>query len=107
VSELEAVIRRIVREELERLLRERAAPAPATPELISIGDAAARLGMSRSFIRAAIREGRLPIERIGRAVRLRPADVDALRTRRRDAVAPGARTTAEIADAIMARKRKR
>lgn len=34
--------------------------------------------MSVSYVRGAIREGRLPSVRIGRAVRLRPLDVDAV-----------------------------
>lgn len=52
--------------------------APAEPEWISVAAAAERIAMSQKFIRAAIADGRLPSKRFGSALRVRPADVDAL-----------------------------
>lgn len=74
---LEDLVRRIVREELDA--RDRDA---GDADLITTEQAAARLGMSPSYIRDARRAGRLPAKRIGRAVRFAIADVDALATKR-------------------------
>ncbi len=81
MNELEAVIvelvKRALREELPAALAElRATSEPAA--LLTVGQAAARVGMSTSYIRAAISAGRLPARRIGRAVRLAASDVDAI-----------------------------
>jgi excisionase family DNA binding protein len=91
---LEGLIRGIVREEIERALES----APATDGLLTVAQAATRLGMSESFVRAAIRDGRLPAQRVGRAVRVRPADVDRLPRRRRTSVTRPATRALQILD---------
>ena len=57
--------------------------APATTSesanLISLPEAAARLGVSVDTIRRRINDRTLPAVRIGKYVRVRPEDVDALR----------------------------
>ena len=58
---LEAIVRRVVREEL----------AAAKPQaLVTIAAYAAAHSISTSTVRAAIREGRLSATRIGRAIRI-------------------------------------
>ena len=59
-----------------------AAPRPAPPPcrildepLVSVRDVARTLGVSPSLVRKLIKLGRLRPRRIGRAVRLEPADV--------------------------------
>lgn len=69
------LVRRVVRDELA------VARPSADKSLISVAQAARRLGLSQSFVRAAINDGHLPIERFGRAVRIHPTDVDALATK--------------------------
>lgn len=49
-----------------------------TDDLLSIAQAAERLGVSTSRVRALIREGRLPRRKIGSLHVLTPADCDAL-----------------------------
>lgn len=63
-------------------LREALATERAAVELLTIPQAAARLSLSPTTIRAAIRDGRLPALRVGRAVRVHVGDVDALPTKR-------------------------
>ncbi len=62
---IESVVRRVVREELAAA---RAAPAD---ELLTMAEFARRHSISESTVRAAIRAGRLPAVKIGRAVRVR------------------------------------
>jgi excisionase family DNA binding protein len=62
---IESVVRRVVREELAA---SRAAPAD---EMVTIATFARMRAISKSTVRAAIREGRLQATRIGRAVRVR------------------------------------
>lgn len=50
----------------------------ATARWFSIQEAAAHLRMSTSFVRAAIRDGRLPASRAGRAIRIGPTDLERL-----------------------------
>lgn len=64
---LTEVVREVVREELAKERR------PTMPELVSVDEYAHRRSISVSTVRAAIREGRLCVERIGRAVRV-PAE---------------------------------
>lgn len=75
MSELEQLIRRIVREEI-------AAASVATASMLTVDQVAERLAMSPSFVRAAIADGRLPATKVGRAVRIASADVDALQVTR-------------------------
>lgn len=63
---LEEQLRAIVRDELARVLAER----ERQPEMVTPADYAKRWSISVSTVRAAIREGRLPFERVGRAVRI-------------------------------------
>ncbi len=46
--------------------------------LLTVGEAARRLHISRSFVYELVHRGLLPIVRIGRALRFRPEDVEAL-----------------------------
>jgi excisionase family DNA binding protein len=45
--------------------------------MLTVHDAASRMGMSDAYVRRLIASGRLPCYRIGRSVRLDAADVDA------------------------------
>ena len=45
--------------------------------LLTIKDAAERIKMSRGWIKKAIRDNELDVVRFGRAVRIRPEDLDA------------------------------
>jgi excisionase family DNA binding protein len=58
----------LVRAELDR--RQALAAATAAPELITAAEFARRRSISISTVRAAIRERRLDVTRIGRAVRI-------------------------------------
>jgi excisionase family DNA binding protein len=49
-----------------------------TLQMTNMPGAARYIGMSRSWIRDAINSGRLPCVRLGRSVRLRYSDLDAL-----------------------------
>lgn len=71
MTDFAEAIRLMVREEVERALA--AKPSPA-PDFVTVAEYARRRSISESTVRAAVREGRLPAERIGRAVRV-PADV--------------------------------
>ena len=62
---IESVVRRVVREELAAA---RAAPAD---EMVTIATFARMRAISKSTVRAAIRDGRLQATKIGRAVRVR------------------------------------
>lgn len=62
---LESVVRRVVREELA------ATRTALADEMVTIATFARMRAISKSTVRAAIREGRLPATRIGRAVRIR------------------------------------
>lgn len=70
-GELEQQLRRLVREEVRAALAE-SSGGPIAKHLTVKAYAAAR-SIAESTVRAAIREGRLPSIRIGRAVRV-PAD---------------------------------
>jgi excisionase family DNA binding protein len=69
MNDLEATIRAIVRDELAK-----AAPAPAAVQ-VTIAAYARQRSISVSTVRAAIRDGRLPSVKVGRAVRI-PANAD-------------------------------
>jgi excisionase family DNA binding protein len=59
--------------------------APADPEaLLTIAQAAGRLGMSESWVYRAVEEGRLPSVRMGNRRRVRPADLAAFVQARAD-----------------------
>jgi excisionase family DNA binding protein len=61
---LRDLVREVVREELAKR------QTPSGPELITAAEFARRRSISKSTVRAAIREGRLEVTRIGRAVRI-------------------------------------
>lgn len=67
MSDLTSMVRAIVREEVQRAMAD---AKPARDGFVSVSDYAARHSISRSTVRAAIREGRLPAVRIGRSVRI-------------------------------------
>lgn len=69
MSDLEQTIRAIVRDELAK-----AKPSDPAPELVTVDAYAAARSISPSTVRAAIRDGRLPAVKIGRAVRVRMTD---------------------------------
>lgn len=60
--------------------------------LHTIDTAAQELAVSRDTIQRAVKAGRLPVVRIGRLVRIEPADLDAFRQRNRHG---GVETVAE------------
>lgn len=84
-----------------RALRAELAERAATPaeQLVDVVRAAEHLGMSTSYIRKEIGSGRLPAKRIGRAVRVRVADLDTLTSTRRSSARPN-ETDAEWAAKI-------
>lgn len=90
-NQLIDLVRNVVREELEK-----------KHGLISVAAAAARISMSQKYIRSAIASGRLPAKRFGGALRVDPADVDALgseyspRRRARAADSPAQRAAAAL-----------
>ena len=49
---------------------------PPTEDLIDAEQLAARLGVSKRYVRRMIEERRIPFHKIGRYVRFRPTDVD-------------------------------
>lgn len=65
MSSLEDEIRRIVREELAKMQ-----PANDELEQLTVAEYARRWSLSTSTVRQAIRDERLPVTRIGRAVRV-------------------------------------
>jgi excisionase family DNA binding protein len=67
IDEIEAVVRRLLKEEL------RAAQAESDPVLWSVKKAADRTGLSEATLRRRIRSGELPIKRVGARV-LIPAE---------------------------------
>lgn len=66
---LRALVAEVVREELAK-----ATPASSAPQLVTVAEYARRCSISQSTVRAAIREGKLAITRIGRSVRIAPAE---------------------------------
>lgn len=68
MSDLEDMIRKIVRDELAK-----ATPANDTTEHLTVAEYAKRWSLSESTVRQAIRDERLAVSRVGRAVRI-PAD---------------------------------
>lgn len=50
---------------------------PTTPLLVDAREAARLLNLSESYVRHLTRTGRLPCVRLGRAIRYRPAALDA------------------------------
>jgi excisionase family DNA binding protein len=46
-------------------------------DLLTIGEAAERMHMSERYVRRLVGERRIAFHRMGRCVRLRPADIDA------------------------------
>jgi hypothetical protein len=76
VSDLEDTIRRIAREEAERVLAAGRAAAPANDaEWITVEAYAARRSISETTVRAAVKARRLEAMKFGRALRVR-ADVE-------------------------------
>lgn len=56
--------------------------AAALNEVLSVEQAAERLGVHVSTIRRAVKNRTLPTQRIGRAIRIKAADLDTLDTSR-------------------------
>ncbi|GAA4453066.1 excisionase family DNA-binding protein [Phytohabitans houttuyneae] len=49
--------------------------APLPDEMLTIEEAAARIKMSARYVRRLIAERRIPFHRLGRSVRIHPADL--------------------------------
>lgn len=75
---IEEIIRRVVREELHG-----SADAQPEPDLVKLPDAAKRLQVSVSWLKARIADGTLPAYGRGRLRRVKPPEVRALLERRR------------------------
>jgi excisionase family DNA binding protein len=78
VSDLEAQLRELVRQEVKRELDARAAETgvdAAPADYITVAEYARRRSISQSTVRAAIEDGRLPGMKFGRALRV-PASVE-------------------------------
>lgn len=54
---------------------------PPDDRMLSVADAAEHLGMSPSWVRGQIRDGHLPATKLGRSLRVRQSDLDALGSR--------------------------
>ena len=52
--------------------------APEIPHLLTVPDVALTLKISARTVRRLIEDSRLPVVRIGRLVRIRPADLEAM-----------------------------
>lgn len=65
MSDLEQLIRKIVRDELAKVK-----PEPVTPDLVTVAEYARARSISESTVRQAIAEKRLAVVRIGRSVRV-------------------------------------
>lgn len=65
----------MLRELVAKLVREELAKRPTSgaPELVTAAEYGRRMSLSRTTVRKAIREGRLDVTRIGRAVRIAAA----------------------------------
>jgi excisionase family DNA binding protein len=85
VSELDELVRRLVREEVARQLAE-LRPAQAPPVLLTVAEAAALARVAAGSVRRWIREGRLPATGSGRLLRIAVVDLERLLAcgRRRD-----------------------
>jgi len=78
VSELEDMLRRLIREELAKARNDE---KPAAAVYITAAEYAGRHSISLSTVREALSDGRLPAMRIGRAVRVEASAVIAPRAR--------------------------
>ncbi len=100
-SELESLLRRVVREEVDRAIQ---ANKPAHPEFVSIQDAATIAKVHHSTIRAWIRDGSLQAKKVGRIWRIQS---ERLRTRMNEVTSVSAPLSCNLdalADAIVNRK---
>jgi excisionase family DNA binding protein len=50
---------------------------PTSPQLLTIDEAATRMSMSTRYVRRLVAERRIPFYRLGRSVRIDPADLAA------------------------------
>lgn len=73
MSDLEQLIRQIVRDVVRDELAKQKPANDVAPDLVTVAEYARARSISESTVRQAIRDGRLAVERIGRAVRI-PAD---------------------------------
>jgi len=78
---------------------EQAPPAMAGERMLTVEEAARLLGRTPLTVYKYIRQGKLPAQRVGRAYRLRPEDVQALKgtLRRRLVVRAGRRARRPVA----------
>lgn len=100
-------VRRLIREELRAALEIRPAPTPQSGAMLSVLQAAERVGCSDDTIRAWIKSGRLPCRRIGVGrghYRIDPADLErAMQSQGADAPVD----VDALARAMMARRQRR
>ena len=80
-EELEAVVRKVLREELARLIS--GLPSPAGERLLDVDETARRLGLSSSTIYKRANACELPSVKLGGRVLFKPADLDAYAEERR------------------------
>ncbi len=73
MSDLEKTLQAMIEREVSRQLAA-ARPANDAPVCVTIAEYARARSISESTVRLAIREGRLPAQKIGRAVRIKPTD---------------------------------
>lgn len=74
IASLEDVIRAWLRDEIRAAVADVLGTRTTPAKLVSIAEYAAARSISPSTVRAAIRDGRLPATRIGRAVRIATND---------------------------------
>jgi hypothetical protein len=99
------LVRRAVREDLRQVVREELAAASAAPVggMVDPATYGAKWSLCTATVRKAFREGRLPGERIGRAIRVR-RDA-AIGPSTKEPSAADAQTPAAIAERILRRVR--
>ena len=62
------------------------APIPSSPAFLSVQDIAARFQVSTKTVRRLLNRGDIPVQRVGRQIRVSPDDLALYLTRSRQAV---------------------
>ena len=99
------MIRDIVRDEMRTVPAPKLDAASDPARLVSVEAAATLLAMSESYVRALIRKGRLPAQKLGRAVRVRMADLELLGSRKPAVQSDGAATARALQTLGIAKSR--
>ncbi len=104
---IEDLIRQIVREEVASAVADHLKARSSDVAPIDIGEAARRLGMSVSYIRKRIKDGRLPTEKIGNRHRIAPHDLDRLRSPKKSGTSEAALAKTRALEKLRGHRTKR